>query len=500
MTFRLRALLVLCLLPLIGLPAACERVVNPATGEAEYTTLGPEEERAVGRQQHPQVLQQFSGAYPDEALQRYVERLGERLVEVSDVPGQDFIFTVLNSELPNAFALPGGYVYVTRGLLALAENEAEVAGVLGHEIGHVAARHAAQRQTQATGAGILATLGTIGAAILGGETAAQLAQQVGGLGAEAWVAGYSRDQELEADDLGLEYLVEAGYDPRALATFLRKLDLETELRRRLSGQEGEAAFGWFATHPRTLDRVERVAAEVAEDAGGGGLGRDAYLERIDGLIYGEDPAQGLVRGRRFMHPELGFAFEAPPGFQLRNLPNAVVGSDGSGRIMRFDAARVAPGRDVVDYVAEDWARALRGAQLRNLRGVEVNGVPAATAQTTGRLSDGRQVDIALAAIRADQERVYRFMFLSPGGLGRDEARAYATTIDSFRRLNENEAAAFQPRRLAVVEVEGGQGIGDLAGRMAVDALPREQLELLNRNALVDGGLEPGEPVKLVVEQ
>jgi predicted Zn-dependent protease len=498
MTFRPRALLILGLLPLLALPAACERVVNPATGEAEYTTLGPEEERAIGRQQHPQVLQEFGGAYQDEALQRYVEQIGERLVGVSDIPGQDFTFTVLSSDLPNAFALPGGYVYVTRGLLALAENEAEVAGVLGHEIGHVAARHAAQRQTQATGAGILATLGTIGAAILGGETAAQLAQQVGGLGAEAWVAGYSRDQELEADDLGLRYLVEAGYDPRAMATFLRKLDLETQLRRKLSGTDGEAAFGWFATHPRTLDRVERVAAEVAEDAGAGRLGRDPYLERIDGLIYGEDPAQGLVRGRGFVHPELGFAFEAPPGFQLRNLPSAVIGSDGSGRVMRFDAVRVAPGRDVVDYVAGDWARALRGAQLRDLQQVEVNGLPAATAQTTGRLSDGRQVDIALAAIRADQERVYRLMFLSPGGMDGDEARAYAATIESFRRLGQEEADAFPPRRLGVVEVGGGQGIDDLAGQMAVEDLPRERFELLNRNALVDDGLEAGERVKLIV--
>ena len=499
MTSRLRALLILGLLPLLGLPAACERVVNPATGEAEYTMLGPEEERAIGRQQHPQVLQQFGGAYPDEALQRYVDQLGARLVEVSDIPDLDFTFTVLNSDLPNAFALPGGYVYVTRGLLALAENEAEIAGVVGHEIGHVAARHAAQRQTQATGAGILATLGTIGAAILGGETAAELAHQVGGLGAEAWVAGYSRDQELEADDLGLGYMAEAGYDPRAMATFLGKLDQETDLRRRLAGEAAEAGLSWFSTHPRTLDRVERVAAEVAADAGAGQLGREDYLERIDGLIYGEDPAQGLVQGRRFVHPELGFVFEAPPGFRLRNLPSAVVGGDDRGRAMTFDGARVAPGRDMVDYIAGDWARSLRAGQLRNLQRAEVNGLPAAMAQTTGRRSGGRQVDVALAAIRADDDRVYRFTFLSPGGLSPDEARAYAATIDSFRPLSQEEAAAFRPRRIAVVAVAPGQGIDELVGRMAVEALPREQLELLNRNALVDDELETGERIKLIVE-
>ena len=175
----------LLLVPALALAPACSRVENPATGETEYTTLSPEQERQIGAQQHPLILQQFGGAYPDEELQAYVERDRRAGGRGSDLPDAEFTFTLLDSDVPNAFALPGGYVYITRGLLALAESEAEVAGVLGHEIGHVTARHTAQRQTRATGAGLLATLGTIGAAIFGGETAGRLAQQVAGAGAEA---------------------------------------------------------------------------------------------------------------------------------------------------------------------------------------------------------------------------------------------------------------------------------------------------------------------------
>ena len=257
----------------------------------------------------------------------------------SDQPDAEFTFTLLDSEVPNAFALPGGYVYITRGLLALAETEAEMAGVLGHEIGHVTARHTAQRQTQATGAGVLATLGTIAAAVLGGEVAGQLAQQATGVGAQAYLASYSRDQEFQADDLGVGYMTAAGYDPDAMATFLEKLAAESALDREIAGGDGDPAESWFATHPRTLDRVQRTADEAkASTNGGGRAGREEYLARIDGLIYGEDPRQGLVRGRQFVHPDLGFAFEAPPGFGLQNTPQAVLARDRAGRLMIFTGA------------------------------------------------------------------------------------------------------------------------------------------------------------------
>ena len=482
------------------LQPGCDRVRNPATGEMEYTTLSPEQEKQIGEQQHPQILQQFGGEYEDPELQAYVDRVGNRLAAASDLPDTRFAFTLLDSDVPNAFALPGGYVYITRGLLALAENEAEMAGVLGHEIGHVTARHAAQRQTQATGAGLLATLGTIGAAILGGEMAGRLAQQAAGVGAQAYLAGYSREQELEADQLGIRYLAGAGYEPRAMASFLEKLGDQSELEQRLAGREGDPGLSWFATHPRTLDRVEQAIEEVG-GGGGGRVGRDEYLAQIDGLVYGENPDQGLVRGRQFVHPALGFAFEAPQGFQLANTPQAVIGRDRQGRQLLFTLADP-EGRALEDYVAgaglQQVAR-LAQAEVSSPRGVQtfkVDGMPGASASATLRQGNSL-ADVGLAAIDAG-DSTYQFIFLSPGQMGRDEARAYMATIESFRRLDEQEAARFQAKRIRVVPVGSGQSAEQLAARMALEAAPREHFGILNQLALQDG-LETGEKVKLVAD-
>jgi predicted Zn-dependent protease len=485
----------------LALQPGCDRVENPATGEMEYTTLSPAQERQIGEEQHPLILQQFGGEYPDPELQAYVDEVGEQLAAASDLPEAEFTFTLLDSEVANAFALPGGYVYLTRGLLALAENEAEMAGVLGHEIGHVTARHSAQRQTRATGAGLVATLGTIGAAILGGEMAGRLAQQVTGVGAQAYLAGYSRDQELEADQLGIRYLARAGYDARAMASFLEKLNAESDLQRQLAGDEGEgAAMSWFATHPRTLDRVKQAVEEIGESAEGR-IGRDQYLARIDGLVYGENPSQGLVRGSRFVHPDLGFAFEAPSGFRLANTPQAVIGRDRQNRQMLFTLADP-DGRSLEEYVAgpglQQVAR-LAQAEVSRPRGVQtfrVDGRPAASASATLRKGD-TLADVGLAAIDAG-DSTYQFIFLSPGQMSRDEARAYRSTVESFRRLDEAEAARFEAKRIRVVPVESGQSAQELADRMAVEAAPREQFAILNALALNDG-LRSGEQVKLVVD-
>jgi predicted Zn-dependent protease len=500
MSARTRRLLATLLVASLLLPlAACSRVTNPATGETQYTTLSPSQEREIGAQQHPQILQEFGGAYDDPALQAYVEEVGSGLAAVSDLPGDDFTFTILNSDLVNAFALPGGYVYVSRGLLALAENEAELAGVLGHEIGHVTARHAAQRQTQATGAGILATLGTIGAAILGGQVAGEIAQQVAGAGAQAYVAGYSRDQELEADTLGIRYMAGAGYDPQAMATFLRKLDEQSERERRLRGDEGDPAESWFATHPRTLDRVQAAIEEVGAPAEDGRLEREAYLAEIDGLIYGEDPREGFVRGRRFEHPDLGFIFEAPSGFRLQNTPSAVLGRDQEGRIMIFSGANLGGG-SLESFVGNRGLRQVATilkanvSRPRSVRTFTVNGLPAASSTATLATTQ-TQADLGLAAIQMG-DRAYQLIFISPGGMSAGEAAAYQSTVDSFRRLSPEETAASTPRRIQIVRIEQGATVDGLGQRMAVDSAPVELFEILNAGA-VQRGLPAGEEVKLV---
>jgi predicted Zn-dependent protease len=471
--------------------AACAQVVNPATGEREYTTLTPAQEQQIGQQEHPKILQQFGGAYPDPALQAYVTEIGEKMKGVSELANQEFTFTLLNTDTVNAFALPGGYVYVTRGLLALAENEAELAGVIGHEIGHVTGRHTAQRQTQATVAGGLGTLGVLGAAILGGGAAAELAQQAVQVGGQAYLAGYSRDQELEADELGIRYLQRAGYDPRSMATFLAKLNEQSELDRQLAGVQGDPAASWFATHPRTLDRVEAALREEGVTAGGE-LNRGAYLQKIGGMIYGEDPTQGFVRGSRFIHPQLGVAFEAPQRYQLENTPQAVVGQ-AQGGAFKFDLVQVAAGADLRDYVGQTWARELGAQRIEGVQGFEVNGMRGARAATRAQSQSGPVV-VRLAAIRADGRNVYRFMFIDQG----QGTAAFQQTVDSFHRLSASEAAEFGPRRIVLAPVRAGDTSNSFARRMAVERAPAEQFQILNALALEDG-LRAGEQVKLIAE-
>jgi predicted Zn-dependent protease len=498
MTGRQGLLLALLLFPALALPSACARVVNPATGQTEFTAMSPAQEQEIGEEQHPQVLMQFGGPYDDAELQSYVSRIGDELAAVSELPELDFTFTVLNSEVINAFALPGGYVYITRGLLALADNEAELAGVMAHEIGHVTARHSAQRYSR----GVLAqgglAIGTVLAGVLGGGAAADLVQQAGGLGAQAYLAGYSRDQEFQADELGVRYMARAGYDPTAMSSFLEKLERNDQLMRRLSDRDGaDPASSWFATHPRTPDRVLRAAEQAsAASPGENRTGREDYLEQIDGMVYGEDPSQGFVRGRTFVHPDLRFAFDVPQGYRIVNTPAAVIGQ-AQNSLMKFDAVRSPAGQDVGAYLARDWAQELGAGRLDNVATSQVNGMPAASAVAAGQLDNGQPVTVALAALRAGNEQVYRFMFVSPGSMSSAQASAYQATVNSFRRLSADEAAALQARRLRVVTVERGQDVEDLARRMAVDSLPREQFELLNGLESGDS-LSPGQQVKLVV--
>ena len=285
-----------------------------------------------------------------------------------------------------------------------------------------------------------------------------------------------------------------------MSSFLEKLERNDQLMRQLAGRDGDAdpASSWFATHPRTPDRVLRAAEQAsAATPGENRTGRDDYLDRIDGMVYGEDPSQGFVRGRTFVHPELRFAFDVPEGYRIVNTPAAVIGQ-AQNSLMKFDAVRVPAGQDVGAYLARDWAQQLGAGRLGNVAQSEVNGMSTASAVAPGRLDNGQEVTVALAALRAGNEQVYRFMFVSPGRMNAAQATAYQATVNSFRRLSADQAAALQARRLRVVTVEPGQDTEDLARRMAVDSLPREQFQLLNG---LDSGasLSPGQKVKLVVE-
>lgn len=457
--------------------------VNPATGEQSFTGfMSQSDEMSVGSEEHPKILKQFGGAYADSAVAHYIHDIGMRIVQVSEMPDLPFTFTVLNDEKVNAFALPGGYVYITRGIMALAENEAEVAGILAHEIGHVTARHSAQRYSRAQAANLgLTLLGVLGS-VVGAPTGTG---QLLSLGATAYIQGYSREQESEADTLGIRYLGRAGYQPGAMATMFRKLENDNRLRAELSGNpEAANQFSFLSSHPRTRDRIEHAVAltEGGAPPGKARVARDEYLSHIDGLLFGDSPEQGIRRGRTFLHPDLGIRFEVPPGFAMFNSPKQLVAKGPDHAAIGFDvlpARAVAGSKDLRALLAQHGSS---GGDFRNIEAIDVNGMPGATGQA--RAKGG---EVRLVLIREAPERVYRLIFLSPDGAGERWKEEFQRTTWSFRRLTPSERTAVRPLRIHITTTRPGDTVERLAATMPMEGFNLAWFTTLN-------DVEPGQPL------
>lgn len=484
-SFRLFAILGLAALPLL---TACE--TSPATGRTIFTGgMSAEQESQLGYQQHQKIVPQFGGAYADPALTTYVGSIGNLLARTSETPDTEFTFTVLDTPMVNAFALPGGYVYITRGLLALAGNEAEVAGVLAHEIGHVTARHSAERYGQTMAANVVGLgLGLL----LGGGAETDL---YAGVAAVA-LRSYSREQEYESDLLGVRYMARAGYDPGAMASFLGRLQAHSRFESELRGQPGKAdQFDILQTHPRTADRIARAIQQAgARTVADPMTAREIYLDKIDGMLFGDDPEQGFVRGRRFLHPELRFAFEVPQGFRLFNSAKRITARGPDGATIAFEKAKQAVRGPMTAYLTEVWAK---GVALSEVERLTVNGMEAATGHIQRRGRSGA-IDLRLVAFRYDTANIYHFIFVIPAQLAGALSRDLRETTYSFRRLSAAEAARLRPQRLRIHGVRSGETAARIAAQM-----PFEDHHL--RRFLVLNGLDrdqsfpTGYRVKTVIE-
>jgi predicted Zn-dependent protease len=467
-------------------------VATPA--QAQFTVfMSPEKERKIGAEEHGKALKQFGGVYTENNLDEYVAQIGFTLAPHVSTPQPEWRFTLLNSPMVNAFALPGGYVYITRGIMALANNEAELAGVVGHEMGHVEARHSAQRYSQAMatqiGAGIVGLLGNI---FLGTDAVGSLVAAGGAM----YLQKNSREHEDEADALGLKTMARTGYSPQAVPAFLQSLNDDTALTMKLLGRPGgELEFNMMQTHPRTVDRVQRTIQEVSAYPANATFRRDAYLDRIDGMLFGDTPDQGFIRGRVFAHPQLRIGFTAPARFYLMNDDAAVTGTRPDGVRMQFDSAprqyaRSAP----ADYLTRVWGAQ---ARLANVEQFTVNGMPAATAQAAIQSQQGGQAVARLVVIGAG-DALYRFMFIAPNNVARQVQTELIQSVRTFHRLSPQEAAALKPLRLRVVPVRSGDTQESLAARMAMEEYRLELFRVLN-GFRANEKPEAGQRVKLVTE-
>ncbi|MBL4692040.1 MAG: M48 family metalloprotease, partial [Magnetovibrio sp.] len=431
---------------------------------------------------------QFGGAFQDRKLAAYVRKLGLALAKTSERPDLPWTFTVLNDTQINAFALPGGYIYVTRGLLALASDKAELAGVLSHEIGHVTARHTAQRYSSTMAA-------NIGVNILGVLSQAAGLGRIGGdlasLGASAALKGYSRGQELESDMLGARYMRNLRYDSTALISFFEKLKIHQQIESLKAGKDANSAdsIGIFATHPRTADRITQ-AIEMAGENANDNSRRDAdeYLNQINGLVFGDDDREGLVRGRVFIHPSLGIRFKVPEGFTLKNNPGSVVATHENGTKITFAAAAAKDVREAGGLEKYLIDKRSNGYSMGEVEWLDINGMKAVTAEA--KVWSGlSNTTVRRVVVERDRNTYWRFQFEIPSGDSEKMQESLRRTTYSLRPPTRAEKAEAKSWRVRVVRVSPGVTYDDMVQAMAVPKFKEKWFQALNN-------LNPGDPLPL----
>lgn len=486
----LRRLALACTLPLAvsgcaGIDLDQASMVDAAPKAASVTNADYLSMSPAQRREHEKLVASYGGAYDDPELQALIQQVVERLVAASERPDIKYRVTVLNSPAVNAFALPDGSLYVTRGLLALANDTSEMSSVLAHEMAHVIARHAVIREDQVKQAVLVSR---VISDVVNDPDLGALAMQK----SRRTLASFSRGQELEADAIGVGIAARAGFDPYGASRFLADMGRSSEQHGgNLSGSSSTTPeMDFLSSHPATPERISIAIANARQYAqsGNGEKDKAAYLAAINGMIYGDDPKEGFVRGRKFFHPKLGFTFTAPEGFSLENTSQAVLGASQSGReALRLDAVRVNSDQSLSQYLSSGW---IDGVEINTVETLSVNGFSAATA-----VARGDQWSFRMFAIRFGSD-VYRLIFAARE-LTPELDKQFRAAATTFRRVSNGEADAIKPLRVRVVSV----GLGDSPEKFAT----RMQTDDGLARFLVLNGLDPnaklkyGEKVKIVAE-
>lgn len=462
------SLLIFCCL----LTSACSK--NPVTGKSQAFLMSEEREISLGKQSDPSIVASF-GLYEDKTIQSFIDQKGQQMARVSHRPNLPFEFKVLDSPVVNAFALPGGFVYFTRGILAHFNNEAEFAGVLGHEIGHVTARHGAQQQRNQ----IVAQVGLIAGLVLSKEFAsfAQEAQQ----GIQLLLLKNSRDHESQSDELGVLYSTKIGYDSNEMADFFQTL-------KRLSDQSGAAIPTFLSSHPDPADRYNRVheLSDKAEAQFGDAttkwkVNRDQYLRMIDGLVYGEDPKQGYVENSVFYHPELKFEYPVPRNWRLQNSPQQVQMASEDGKAMMIFS--IAQGESL-EAAANQLIQDAQLTQTGRDRG-QINGFQALTVESTQTNPQTGQSLQIISTFIQDGDLIYVFHGLAaPADFGRYRG-AFLTTSRGYKRLTDPSKLNVQPERVKIITVQQDGTLGNALARAGMPSDRFEELSILNGMQVTD---------------
>ncbi|MDH3687897.1 MAG: M48 family metalloprotease [Gammaproteobacteria bacterium] len=464
---------------------------NPVTGKSNFVMLSEEQELKIGREADDDVKKRF-GVYDDKELNDYVQRVGQRLAEQSHRPGLIYRFTVLDTPDVNAFALPGGYIYITRGLMAYLNSEAELAGVLGHEIGHVTARHGVRQYSAAQAAGIGYTIGTI----LVPELAGQGARSLFSVLSTSLLSGYGRKHELESDRLGAQYLARSGYDPQAMLEVIGVLKNQEVAAKEIAEKEGREAntyHGVFSTHPDNDQRLQEVIAEAGkvEASDSPYQGRQEYIDQIDGLVFGDSPSQGVRRGRYFYHQELDFKLAFPEGWRTNNLPDRVDSSPRENDAI-LQVTMTDRNRQVSPLVF--ISKRLKQSKLQQAREMTINGFKVGTG--VGKMTTPFGYKATRIIVLYDGDRAFMFFGATKGTDLSKYDDDFLATARSFDRLSEEDRGYAKGLRISVVKASSSDNIEALAKRSPLNKYPEVQLRLLN-DLYPSGEPKPAQLLKMI---
>lgn len=464
-------------LSLLCVAIAC--ATNPATGKRELMLVSEAQEIGLGRQADAEAVSAY-GLYDDARLQAYVEGIGRRLAAQSERPALPWSFKVVDDPSVNAFALPGGFIYVTRGILGHLSNEAELAGVLGHEIGHVTARHSASQMSkqQLAMGGLLVGMAVKPELQRFGEAAMQ------GLG--LMFLKFGRDDENEADSLGLRYMTRENYDSREMAGVFSVLD-------RVTRQAGGGRLpDWLSTHPSPENRGNRIGAQIAAaGAQGSVVRRDEYLGQIDGMVFGENPREGYFRGEAFYHPDLRFEIRFPRGFETQNQKEAVAGA--SPRQDAIVVLTLAQGRSAATAATQFLSQ--QGVQAGRLGRTTVNGLPAVAASFEAATEQGSLLGQAVFA--EHEGRVYRLLGYAPAQRYASYESLLRASLASFAPLRDRRYLDVEPKRVQLVRVDRDMRVEEFA-RAYPSTIDNPTLAIVNGLDAGGAALKRGQLAKRVV--